>query len=112
MGAAWHWWKVEADDEKKMENRVKQIEANIEDKKLIERLSEHIDPLDLIEEVLDNLHKDRELAALVITKLKKGCIDFLNAQTATKTGEKRRDKDGNIIQVPEEDAFQHISAEV
>ena len=49
----------------------------IEDLKFMERLSDHYKPLDLLQDVFDVLHSDKELAALLIPKLKAGCKEFI-----------------------------------
>jgi len=33
-------------------------------------------PIDLVEEVVSHLHKDRDLASLLVPKLLMGCIEF------------------------------------
>lgn len=33
-------------------------------------------PIDLVEEVVGQLHKDRDLASLLVPKLLKGCLEF------------------------------------
>ena len=33
-------------------------------------------PIDLVEECIQKLHKDKELASLLVPKLYKGCIQF------------------------------------
>ena len=43
----------------------------------MERLAEHYEPLALLDDVLKLLHKDKEVAALLIPKLKQGCKDFM-----------------------------------
>ena len=65
------------DDVDSIENRVKQTEDSINDKKLMERLAQHYEPIELLYDVLDNLHKDRQLSALLVPKLKQGCLDFI-----------------------------------
>lgn len=105
------------EDMETVENRVTQTQSSIDDKKLWERLSDHFEPYDLlINDVLKNLHKDRDIAALLVPKLKKGCIDFLKKQTSVeKTGEKLRDKEGETSPgryVLEDDDFKHVSREI
>lgn len=34
------------------------------------------DPIELVEECITKLHKDKELASLLVPKLYKGCIEF------------------------------------
>ena len=65
------------DDVDSIENRVKQTEDSVNDKKLMERLAQHYEPIELLYDVLDNLHKDRQLSALLVPKLKQGCLDFI-----------------------------------
>ena len=65
------------DDMESIENRVKQTEDSVNDKKLMERLAQHYEPIELLYDVLDNLHKDRQLSALLVPKLKQGCLDFI-----------------------------------
>ena len=67
---------VQADIEA-AENRVEQIHDSIQDRKLIERLAGHYRPRHVLDEVLRNLHKDREMASLLIPRLKKGCKEYL-----------------------------------
>jgi len=61
------------DDMDVVDNRVDQMAQKIEDMKFMERLSEHYKPLELIGDVFDCLHRDHEIAALLIPKLKAGC---------------------------------------
>ena len=47
------------------------------DRKLIERLAEHFKPEHVLDEVLRNLHKDREMASLLIPRIKRGCVEYM-----------------------------------
>lgn len=60
-----------------VDNRVDQMADKIEDMKFMERLSDHYEPIELLQDVFDALHKDKELAALLVPKLKQGCKEFI-----------------------------------
>ena len=45
-------------DSERMQNRVEQVEKDNQDKKLLERLSDHYSELDLLFEVLKKQHKE------------------------------------------------------
>ena len=70
------------DDIEVAENRVAQIRDSIMDRKLIERLADHYEPRHVLAEVLRNLHKDREMASLLIPRLKNGCVAYMNTMRA------------------------------
>ena len=70
------------DDIEVVDNRVDQMADKIEDMKFMERLSDHYEPIDLLEDVFAILHKDKELAALLVPKLKKGCKQFIKMKKA------------------------------
>ena len=41
----------------------------------------------VLDDVLSNLHKDRDMASLVVKRLKVGCEDWINAQSLGETGQ-------------------------
>ena len=45
----------------------------------MEYLSDHFEPRMVLDDVLSNLHKDRDMAALLVRKLKVGCEHWMNA---------------------------------
>ena len=70
----------------------------------MERLAQHYKPIDLLTDVLANLHKDKEMAALLVPKLKLGCKEFMRNKReevgtaeAIKGGTLAKDKLTNII---------------
>ena len=75
------------DDIEVAENRVAQIRDSIMDRKLIERLADHYEPRHVLAEVLRNLHKDREMASLLIPRLKKGCVAYMKGLREDAEGE-------------------------
>ena len=64
------------EERRAMENRVRQIQGEIADKVLMTRLQESCSPLDLVEDVIGDLHNDRDLASLLVPKILKGCYAF------------------------------------
>ena len=74
----------------------------------MERLSDHYDPLTLLDDVLARLHRDKELAALLVGKLKAGCEGWLSAQRLGNTGEPLLQGEGHEERAGEED-FKHVS---
>ena len=70
-----------------MKHRVSQIKREIQNKELLERIK--TEPIDLVKEVISDLHKDNDLAALLVPKLLKGCIEF-----EEELREARQDDDG------------------
>ena len=75
------------DDIEVAENRVAQIRDSIMDRKLIERLADHYEPRHVLAEVLRNLHKDREMASLLIPRLRKGCVAYMKGLREDAEGE-------------------------
>ena len=75
------------DDIEVAENRVQQIRDSIMDRKLIERLADHYEPRHVLAEVLRNLHKDREMASLLIPRLRKGCVAYMKGLREDAEGE-------------------------
>ena len=75
------------DDIEVAENRVAQIHDSIMDRKLIERLADHYEPRHVLAEVLRNLHKDREMASLLIPRLRKGCVAYMKGLREDAEGE-------------------------
>ena len=65
------------DDIDVVDNRVDQMAGKIEDMKFMERLSDHYQPIELLEDVFAILHRDKELAAQLVPKLKQGCKEFI-----------------------------------
>ena len=59
-----------------MENRVKQVAQQIEDKVIIKKIREE-KPVEFVDQVIHELHNDRDLASLLIPKIKQGCVEFL-----------------------------------
>ena len=88
-----------------VDNRVDQMAQKIEDLKFMERLSDHYTPLDLLQDVFDVLHSDKELAALLVPKLKEGCKEFIKQKQQELEEEEEgitgntmaKEKLGNII---------------
>ena len=74
------------DDADANENRVLQAEASISDKKLMERLGSSYSVEALLDDVFGGLHHDRQMAALLVPKLKQGCLDWLKQQQLGETG--------------------------
>jgi len=64
------------DEKRAMVHRVKQINGEISDKVLMTKLQKSCTPLELVEDVISDLHNDRDLAALLIPKILKGCYAF------------------------------------
>ena len=62
------------DERRSMKHRVSQIKREIQNKELLERIK--TEPIDLVKEVISDLHKDNDLAALLVPKLLKGCNEF------------------------------------
>ena len=91
------------DDVEQMENRVLQTQASNDDKKLMERLGEHYEPLTVMDDVLARLHRDKELAALLVPKLKQGCEQWLAAQKASNEEEAALDAQAPKQSSAEED---------
>ena len=72
------------------------------DRKLIERLAEHFKPEHVLDEVLRNLHKDREMASLLIPRIKRGCVEYMKNMQADAENEAKgqtltKDKLSNIL---------------
>ena len=61
-----------------------------------------------MDDVLTRLHPDKELAALLVPKLKRGCQEWLNAQKLGNTGQVNPDAEGDEEQPGGED-FKHVS---
>ena len=74
----------------------------------MERLSDHYDPTMLLDDVLARLHRDKELAALLVPKLKRGCEAWLSAQKLGNTGEPFRNEEGEE-EPPGGADFRHVS---
>ena len=62
------------DERRSMKHRVSQIRREIQNKELLQKIA--TPPIDLVKEVISDLHKDSDLAALLVPKLLKGCIEF------------------------------------
>ena len=73
-------WVVE--EQRNMKNRVNQVQAEIDNKKLLQKLdmNKGTAPLALVEELILEQHKDRDLACLLIPKLLKGCKEYIKEQ--------------------------------
>ena len=75
------------DERRSMKHRVSQIKREIQNKELLQKTT--IKPIELVKEVISDLHKDADLAALLVPKLLKGCIEF-----EEELREAREDDDG------------------
>ena len=64
------------DEKRSMGNRVNQINGEIDDKVLMTKLQPDCSPTDLVDHVLGELHNDKDLAALLVPKILKGCYAF------------------------------------
>jgi hypothetical protein len=64
-----------------MESRVEQVMRDNQDKKLLERISGHYLPSDLLLEVLVDQHKDIKKAAMLVPKIMAGCEEWLKDNT-------------------------------
>ena len=61
---------------KAMKNRVKQIQTEIDNKK-IEQINDEVTPTQLVDDCLKKLHPDRDLSSLLVGKLLKGANKFM-----------------------------------
>jgi hypothetical protein len=64
------------DERRAMEHRVEQIQGEISDKVLMTKLKPEYTPLDLVDEIIGDLHNDKDLGALLVPKILKGCYAF------------------------------------
>lgn len=64
------------DERRAMEHRVNQIQGEISDKVLMTKLKPEYSPLELIDEVIGDLHNDKDLGSLLVPKILKGCYVF------------------------------------
>ena len=76
------------DEKRSMKHRVSQIKREIQNKVLLEKMKQ--DPIELVTECIEDLHKDKELASLLVPKLYKGCIEF-----EEELRQAREEEDGN-----------------
>ena len=68
-------WVVE--DYNNVENRIKQIQEDNQDKKLIQRMDINFEPIKLLTEVLKNQHENDNLSFQLVPNLKRGCEIWL-----------------------------------
>ena len=70
----------------------------------MEYLSDHFEPRMVLDDVLSNQHKDRDMASLLVKKLKLGCEQWINAQSLGETGQ----PEGSEIMAKHPN-FKHVS---
>jgi len=64
------------DERRAMEHRVEQIQGEISDKVLLTKLKPEFTPLELVHQIVGELHADKDLGALLVPKILKGCYAF------------------------------------